>query len=301
MKTGLAAILFLAACTSSSSNNGVCGDGTVDSGEQCDDGNNVSGDGCSATCTIEQAPVVCGDGTVAGTEQCDDGNVANGDGCSATCTTEFKITANWLIRTTASATPLACPGGFNTAALYAQLLDGNGQPVGQPVIDLFTCSDGTGLSGYLEPGVYDTWIAITTQSGTSTYAQTVDALVDLRTADATYSGDIYNDGGYFGWAWMLQGATSGNALTCSQVANLSGVELTVTVTGGGQSYNDQFTCADGHGVTAVIPVGNYVVSADAYNDTSGPLGTPTNLTDKNIQGPNKVTDLGTITLSIDGQ
>jgi cysteine-rich repeat protein len=32
----------------------VCGDGNVDfPGEECDDGNNVSGDGCSATCTIE--------------------------------------------------------------------------------------------------------------------------------------------------------------------------------------------------------------------------------------------------------
>ncbi|HUQ05315.1 MAG TPA: DUF4215 domain-containing protein [Kofleriaceae bacterium] len=30
-----------------------CGDGTVGAGEQCDDGNNVDGDGCSATCVDE--------------------------------------------------------------------------------------------------------------------------------------------------------------------------------------------------------------------------------------------------------
>ena len=30
-----------------------CGDGTVDLGEQCDDGNNLSGDGCSSTCRTE--------------------------------------------------------------------------------------------------------------------------------------------------------------------------------------------------------------------------------------------------------
>ncbi len=30
-----------------------CGDGHLDPGEQCDDGNNVNGDGCSATCTTE--------------------------------------------------------------------------------------------------------------------------------------------------------------------------------------------------------------------------------------------------------
>jgi TonB family protein len=34
----------------------VCGDGSVDASEQCDDGNNVSGDGCSATCRIEVRP-----------------------------------------------------------------------------------------------------------------------------------------------------------------------------------------------------------------------------------------------------
>ena len=30
-----------------------CGDGHLDTGEQCDDGNNINGDGCSATCTRE--------------------------------------------------------------------------------------------------------------------------------------------------------------------------------------------------------------------------------------------------------
>ena len=31
-----------------------CGDGKLDSGEQCDDSNQISGDGCSSTCRIEQ-------------------------------------------------------------------------------------------------------------------------------------------------------------------------------------------------------------------------------------------------------
>lgn len=30
-----------------------CGDGNIDPGEQCDDGNNIDGDGCSADCTFE--------------------------------------------------------------------------------------------------------------------------------------------------------------------------------------------------------------------------------------------------------
>jgi cysteine-rich repeat protein len=33
----------------------VCGDGKIEAGEECDDGNTTSGDGCSATCVMECA------------------------------------------------------------------------------------------------------------------------------------------------------------------------------------------------------------------------------------------------------
>jgi len=61
----------------------VCGDGIIGGAETCDDGNNASGDGCTAECVAE----ICGDGIVnaAGAEQCDDGNDADGDGCDETC------------------------------------------------------------------------------------------------------------------------------------------------------------------------------------------------------------------------
>lgn len=62
-----------------------CGDGILDQGEACDDGNNLDGDGCSAQCSIES---FCGDGILDPGEQCDDGNMLNGDGCSAMCTFE---------------------------------------------------------------------------------------------------------------------------------------------------------------------------------------------------------------------
>jgi cysteine-rich repeat protein len=64
----------------------VCGDGVMEDGEACDDGNVVAHDGCSATCTIEVA--VCGNGYVEVGEQCDDGNLVNGDGCSSACVCE---------------------------------------------------------------------------------------------------------------------------------------------------------------------------------------------------------------------
>ena len=67
--------------------NGACGDSEVqpEFGEQCDDGNTVSGDGCTAACQDE----FCGDNVLQSGEQCDDGNTSDGDGCDATCNDEI--------------------------------------------------------------------------------------------------------------------------------------------------------------------------------------------------------------------
>ena len=61
-----------------------CGNGDLETDEECDDGNTNDDDGCSATCTIEH----CGDWIRQDHEQCDDGNVVNGDGCSSNCIVE---------------------------------------------------------------------------------------------------------------------------------------------------------------------------------------------------------------------
>ncbi|MEQ9501170.1 MAG: myxococcus cysteine-rich repeat containing protein [Deltaproteobacteria bacterium] len=61
-----------------------CGDGRVDSPEECDDGNTASNDGCSADCLIE-----CGNGNLEPNEECDDGNRNSFDGCSSTCEIEL--------------------------------------------------------------------------------------------------------------------------------------------------------------------------------------------------------------------
>ena len=70
--------------------NCTCGDGKVtrELGEQCDDGNNLDGDGCSRKCQVEQtSQAVCGNGKVEGNEACDEG-VNNGKAgyCSTECT-----------------------------------------------------------------------------------------------------------------------------------------------------------------------------------------------------------------------
>jgi|GEM_PF-981593 len=68
--------------------NPVCGNGVLESGELCDDGNLINGDGCSNQCTVEP---FCGDGNLDFGETCDDGNNANGDGCNSICENEPQI------------------------------------------------------------------------------------------------------------------------------------------------------------------------------------------------------------------
>jgi cysteine-rich repeat protein len=65
-----------------------CGNGRLESTEECDDGNTTDCDGCSAHCRIETG---CGDGAVCDGEQCDDGNTADCDGCSSTCVVETGL------------------------------------------------------------------------------------------------------------------------------------------------------------------------------------------------------------------
>ncbi len=81
----------------------ACGDGVVDTGEQCDDGNDALNDGCTNLCAIEEgwscigSPSICeagcGDGVIAGDETCDDGNPAEADGC-AFCAVEAGWSCN---------------------------------------------------------------------------------------------------------------------------------------------------------------------------------------------------------------
>ncbi|MEZ4452771.1 MAG: hypothetical protein R3B09_25140 [Nannocystaceae bacterium] len=101
----------------------VCGNGVVEMGEACDDGNDDELDGCTSAC--EEGPVcpagtencpcdvgdtcdadlvcqagtckpkpnpVCGNKVVEGNEECDDGNQQNWDACSNACTkTSFAM------------------------------------------------------------------------------------------------------------------------------------------------------------------------------------------------------------------
>ena len=137
MKAGLVLVLCVAivGCGDDGSNAGpdacvgpqcempsLCGNGDVDiATEDCDDGNAVGGDGCSATCHNE-----CGNGSVDGDERCDDGNTVPGDGCDLRCLVEPGFTC--------SGEPSECiePTGACADPFLVMLADnGNGALVGE--------------------------------------------------------------------------------------------------------------------------------------------------------------------------
>ncbi len=60
---------------------GQCGNGVVEKGEMCDDGNTITGDSCDRACRLSS----CGNGVREYGEQCDDGNNRNNDTCTNIC------------------------------------------------------------------------------------------------------------------------------------------------------------------------------------------------------------------------
>ena len=65
----------------------ICGDGNIDAGEECDDGNIIDDCVCLSDCVNPS----CGDNLICGIEECDDGNTHTGDGCSSSCTNEVIV------------------------------------------------------------------------------------------------------------------------------------------------------------------------------------------------------------------
>lgn len=65
-----------------------CGNGSLDPGEECDDGQDNS-NLPNALCRLDCTRSGCGDGIFDTGEQCDDGNLLPGDGCDRSCRREI--------------------------------------------------------------------------------------------------------------------------------------------------------------------------------------------------------------------
>lgn len=228
---------------------------------------------------------------------------ASATGCIISSdSSDAHVGATWSIRTLDNPN-IGCPPNYDTAALYNQPVDSNGNAVGSPIIDLFDCVAGAGTSAPLPPTTYMTWIEITTHDNTGApYAQSTPAYLDVTDVDLTYNAEIYDDAGYFALSWDLVGAASSQPLTCADAGvsgPSSGVELISTISGGTAAADDQFNCEDHSGVTDPLPAGDYTLSVDAFT-SAGAVGTAPAVPNATIDDHNAITDLGTITIPIDG-
>jgi cysteine-rich repeat protein len=130
-----------------------CGDGNLETDEQCDDGNKLSGDCCSADCTVEPSGSPCSDSSACTTKDtcsngvceggskldCDDGNDCTSDTCnSATGCLHLPIDAGTttcgigacarIVENCVNGTPQACvPGNPSPEACNGIDDDCNGQ------------------------------------------------------------------------------------------------------------------------------------------------------------------------------
>jgi hypothetical protein len=205
------------------------------------------------------------------------------------------ITAHWDIKSISGAN-VGCPAGFDTAALYSQQVDAGFNNVGPPVIDLFDCTAFTAISAPLNATTYYSWIQIESHDGSTVYASTVEAFVDLTTADATFSASILSDGGYFQMAWQL--TVGGAPSSCAANADITGVEAISTEVGNpSNAVSDIFHCGDHYGVTGGLPAGSYTISVDAFNSSMQAVGTA-DPKSGSIQTQNQVTNLGTISIPL---
>jgi hypothetical protein len=207
------------------------------------------------------------------------------------------ITGEWSFLNIATNSTTGCPAGFGTVRMISQAVDNRFSPVGEPYIDLFDCRDGRHTSAFLPPDVYQVWLEVVTDNNGSLYAQSTSKIVDVIERDATFSAQIINDGGYFLLDWQLRGASTNQTLSCSGVDS---VEILSTLVGETEAIGDKFRCGDGSGLTAGLLNGSYTLSVAALDASDRAIGTAPAQTNKAIRDRNQVTDLGLITIPIEG-
>lgn len=290
-------IVLLISCEHGQTPPPGCGNGVLDFGEQCDDGNQEIDDGCTPACVTENE---CGNGLIDAFEQCDDGDTFSGDGCDSFCQLEPDIFPNafmfvdWQFQDLATGNATTCPTGFDTVEITYV-----GELAQMTIVDLRDCEVGSTTSQELPKDLYT--VSLKIQDVTppiATYATSLPQQIDLRLTDGTYSTVIFNDAGFFGLSWQLRGATTNNVLSCLQ----AGVEtIEITSTGTGAPEVDAILCDAGSAFSTALLPGAYTVAIEANDGAGNAVATATPLTGRTIEAPNVVTDLGTIEISIPGK
>ena len=122
---------------------GLCGNGTLDAGEQCDDGNTVSGDCCSAGCKFELSGSACtSDGNVCTDDLCDGKGACQHTANTASCDDgHFCTVGDTCQNGSCQGTARDCSGAADQCNAGV-CDDGAAQCVKQAKADGGTCDDG---------------------------------------------------------------------------------------------------------------------------------------------------------------
>lgn len=210
------------------------------------------------------------------------------------------ISARWSLRNMVDGATTACPRGFDTVRLIVHPIDDRGNLVGEPAIDLFDCEARVGLATDLFPDIYQVWLEVMSRDLRQTYAQSLSQIVDVRNVDETFSTEVLNDGGYFQLSWDLVGRTSNRPVECSQVAGLQTIKaVSTSIATATRAYDDSFLCEDHFAVSGGLLEGSYTIAIEALAGDKS-VGKAAPLTMQKIAGQNSVTDLGTVSIPVDG-
>jgi hypothetical protein len=229
---------------------------------------------------------------------------ASSTACTSSSSTEAVVTARWSFSSYANRNQVPndpCPTGFNTASVHAKEWDpvlGEYVAGGLEVVDKFTCSDMRGITDPLD-GTFLIWVQIENDSGSNVYAQSESEFFDTADGDKTIDlPTLFVDAGYFDLSWDL--ISSANArLSCAQAGIGSSGSVATTVVESSSNFMavDKFTCEDGFGTTAEVPVGLYDVTVTAENG-SADIGASLPLANKPITAPNGLTHLGHVRIPV---
>ncbi len=218
-----------ASCQEVSGATSFCGDGILqaEQGEECDAGiaNGNTADTCRADCTLPR----CGDGVVDTGESCDDGNGSNADACpdgpTGTCT---RVSCADLLAQNPSATTgyyYIDPDNDGANLIYAycdMVTDGGGwtaiinpQDYQKTYLDQFPAQTDTIVNYgiYTSPATGVSWGDVTTQENYSQQPQRIELNLNYNEIKITYSGFYDNPVSGLGFFYVGNQDAYNNAIS----------------------------------------------------------------------------------------
>jgi hypothetical protein len=211
----------------------------------------------------------------------------------------FLVT--WSLESLATQSAQPCPTGYDTAAVYSQEVDFTGDPIGDPIIDLFNCSDGQGVTSQLDGTTYQESVAIAVDDNSLQYGTSVPLTVNVMDPGVEQEVDtppIYTDAGHFELSWQL--TEGGSDVGCGDVANAFSVQVTST-DASGPTVSAPFACDAGSGYTDGVLDGTYTVTVALLDAAGNQLGVSDPMTATiatTAMAGNTITDLHTVTIPV---